>query len=266
MVKRVAVFVLAVGFIICCLGVGWADDNPTTGYKWTGVYAGLNGGWARGMSDATTTTVFSPTGYFAQSSPPAIASAGSQSLTNNNFTGGIQAGYNWQFGKFVVGGEMDFNYLGINDSKSCTAGYPCCSPTTFTIESSIKTDWLFTARPRIAFALDNWLFYGTGGLAVTRIKADWTFTDTFAGMYETASESSTKVGWTVGGGVEMGIGKQWSLKAEYLYTDFGSVSTNGLISGSTNGPAWVTVAAQNPFAHTMDLRTHMVRFGINYRF
>jgi outer membrane immunogenic protein len=265
MVKKSMFFVLAVGSIVACFSVGWADDFPATGYKWSGAYVGLNGGWTRGLSDAKTTTVFSPTGYFAQSSVPAIASAGSQSLENDNFTGGIQAGYNWQFGKAVIGGEMDFNYQGIDDSKSCTAGYPCCAPTTFTVESRVQTDWLFTVRPRIGFAMDKWLIYATGGLAVTNIKADFKFTDTFAGMYEAASVSETKAGWTVGGGIEMGIAKHWSIKSEYLYTDFGSISTTGRFSNSSF-PGFVTVGANNPFNHSIDLRTHMVRIGINYLF
>jgi outer membrane immunogenic protein len=265
MVKRVAIFILAVGFIVACLGIGWAEDRPATGYNWTGVYVGVNGGWARAMSDATTTTVFSPIGYFATTSPGAVASAGNQKLDSDNFTGGVQTGYNWQIGKFLIGGELDFNYLGIDDRKSCTTGYPCCAPTTLTVESRIRTNWLFTARPRIGFAMDNWLFFATGGLALTAIKADFKFTDTFAGMYEPATKKSTNAGWTVGGGVETGLSKNWSLKTEYLYTDFGDVSTTGRVTGASN-PASVAFAANNPFSHKIDLRTHMVRIGINYRF
>ena len=47
-------------------------------YNWTGWYIGLNAGGAWGRFNAATTTIFSPTGYFAQSSVPAIAAAGAQ--------------------------------------------------------------------------------------------------------------------------------------------------------------------------------------------
>lgn len=36
-----------------------------------------------------------------------------------------------------------------------------------------------------------------------------------------ASASSTRVGWTVGGGLEYAITNNWSVRAEYRYTDFG---------------------------------------------
>ena len=41
-------------------------------YNWTGFYVGLNAGGAWNESNATTTTVFSPVGYFAASSVPAM--------------------------------------------------------------------------------------------------------------------------------------------------------------------------------------------------
>jgi outer membrane immunogenic protein len=47
-------------------------------YNWTGFYVGVNAGGAWGPSDPTTTTVFSPAGYFALSSVGAIATAGAQ--------------------------------------------------------------------------------------------------------------------------------------------------------------------------------------------
>lgn len=263
MVNRVAVFVLAIGIVIGCSGVSWAADASTMGYNWTGVYAGLNAGVGIGSSDAKTTTVFSPTGYFATSSVPAIASAGDQNLNNTNFIGGAQVGYNQQFGKWVLGGELDFNFMNINDSKSCTEVYPCCAPTTFTIKSSVDTDWLFTLRPRIGYASNNWLFYATGGLAVTKLNADFILTDTFANGHETGSISETKAGWTVGGGIEMGFKNKWSIKTEYLYANFGDVSTT-----SQNFTAFTPPIAfpANTFTHTINMQIHIVRVGLNYRF
>src|SRR5437879_1771702 len=45
-------------------------------YNWTGWYAGLNAGGAWGRSDANTSPIFDPAGYFATTSPAAIAVAG----------------------------------------------------------------------------------------------------------------------------------------------------------------------------------------------
>ena len=193
---------------------------------------------------------------------PAIAAVGAQTVNSNGFTGGGQAGYNLQTGNIVWGVEVDFNYFGLTGSTSGSAVYPCCAPTTFTVNSSVKTDWLLTARPRIGYASGNWLFYATGGLAVTNLKGSFTFTDTFAAAAESASFNTTKVGWTAGAGVEVGLGGNWTAKAEYLYVDFGSVSVSSSNLVAPAGTAW----PMNGFTHNADLKANIVRAGLNYRF
>jgi outer membrane immunogenic protein len=72
-----------------------------------------------------------------------------------------------------------------------------------------------------------------------------------------ASFSKTKTGWTAGGGVEVGISKRWSWKAEYLYYDLGRESF-------TANP----VPANPPFqvAYRWETRAHTFTTGINFRF
>ncbi len=236
-------------------------------YNWTGWYVGVNAGGAFSQGSPSTTTVFSALGIFASTSvsgPGSINANGSQKFNSTTFTGGVGAGYNWQAGRLVYGIEADFNYFNPNGSSTVTATYPCCAPTNYTITQGVKTSWLLTARPRIGYAVNNWLFFATGGLAVTNVKASWSFTETFYPSAEpTVSTNKTKTGWVVGGGVEAGLWSNWSAKVEYLYADFGSVSGNGLI---TTGAAGVVAAAvNNPFSHSLALKTQIVRFGLNYK-
>ena len=170
----------------------------------------------------------SPGDYFVPSDVTQIASSGQDTIHPNGGTGGIQAGYNWQAGNVVYGAEVDFDALDLNGSRSITTEYLSAPGTFFTINQSIKTDWLFTARPRIGWVSNNWLLYATGGLAVTELKFNNTFTDTFAAAYESGSISKTEAGWVVGGGVEYGFTNNWSAKLEYLYMDFGDVSSSGV--------------------------------------
>jgi outer membrane immunogenic protein len=237
---------------------------PAPVYNWSGFYAGGNLGGAWGYSEASTTTVFdpNPTGYFKPTSPAAIASSGDQDITPTGFTGGGQVGYNRQFGWLVVGAEMDINYLGLKGSSSDGAVYPCCMPHSFTVNSSISTDWLFTARPRVGWALNNWLIYITGGLAVGDLKGKFSFTDTF-GATESGSISATKTGWTFGGGIEVGVRGPWTVKVEYLLVDLGSASTT---STNLNVPMYGGAFPTNPFTHGVDLTASIVRAGLNYRF
>jgi outer membrane immunogenic protein len=233
-------------------------------YSWTGFYLGVNAGGVFSESDPSTTTVFSPIGYFAQSSTFAIGGVGDQQTHRSDFTGGGQFGYNWQVNNAVVGLEADFNYFGVRGSVTGAAVYPCCAPTAFTINSSMSSDWLATFRGRAGFlATPALLLYATGGLAVADLKANWLFTDTFATARESASISTTRVGWTLGAGGEYALMNGWSVKAEYLYVDLGRATTT-----STNLTAFTPPIPfpTNVFSHAIDLRSNIARVGLNYKF
>jgi outer membrane immunogenic protein len=66
------------------------------------------------------------------------------------------------------------------------------------------------------------------------LKGNSLFVDGFADT-EAASMSTTKTGWTVGGGVEYALLNGWSLKAEYLHLDFGTaeITTHNLLDSGT---------------------------------
>ena len=66
------------------------------------------------------------------------------------------------------------------------------------------------------------------------------------------SFSETKVGWTVGGGLEYAFIDNWTAKLEYLYVDLGKATCNAACSGG------------NPFDVTF--KTNIVRGGVNYKF
>ena len=65
-------------------------------------------------------------------------------------------------------------------------------------------------------AYDVTLFYVTGGAAFGNVKNS--VQSSFAG---TLSESKTRVGWTVGGGVERRIASNWTMRGEVRYVDLG---------------------------------------------
>lgn len=263
-VTSVVAFATIMGSALAASAADMAVKAPYAPYyNWTGFYAGLNAGVGFGNAKTTTDTVFSPVGYFAASSVPAISAAGGQSAHKAGFTGGLQLGYNWQINSAVLGLEADFGYMGMRASSSASALYPCCAPTGFTVASTAKTDWLMTFRPRIGYAANNWLLYITGGLAVGQVKGDFTFSDTFATAAESASITKTKAGWALGAGIEYGLGGSWSVKAEYLHVDLGTVSAT-----STNLTAFTPAIAfpANVFTHTVRVTDDLVRVGFNYKF
>lgn len=240
-------------------------------HNWTGFYVGLNAGGAWSSGDANyTLPPFLATGAGtgpAGDSGSAAAAVASTHVSDSGFTGGGQVGYNWQFNNVVLGLEADFNAMNLDNSATATGlttpGFPTWSNT---VQTSINTDWLLTARPRIGYAWNNVLIYATGGLAVTELKLSQSQVNKFpAGTttqwVESVSSNVTKAGWTVGGGLEYALSNNWSIKGEYLYANFGHET----VSGTTINTGGFALGGQT-FTHTFNLHVNIARAGINYKF
>ena len=242
--------------VLSALGAANAQD-------FQGIYIGAYGGGNHGNADAHTFTVFSPTGYFANSSVPAIATVGNQHLQPSSASGGGTFGFNLQHHWLVYGGETDFGAMSMSASRTGTATYPCCAPTAFTITQAINTDWIYTGRGRLGIAAGNILFYGTGGLAATNLNYKALFTDTFATAHESGSVEEKRKGWIAGGGAEVRVSHHWSIKGEFLHADFGQEQTTSVNLTAFTPPI---PFPSNQFTHNADLSAHIFRGGLNYRF
>jgi opacity protein-like surface antigen len=233
---------------------------PLAAYNWTGWYAGVNTGASWGSYDPVTSTSFGgPAGYLPASLVPAVNAAGPQSINPNGFTGGSQIGYNRQFGQFVVGFEADLDYLQLNGAANGGAVRYPGFPGQFVISSYGNSNWLFTLRPRIGLAQNNWLFYATGGLALTNLNGDFLFTDSFGAIQSARIDNVNKAGYAVGGGIEWGFTDRLSLKAEYLYVNFNRTAAT---QTSSNIAAAGFV---QPFSQSADLAANLMRVGFNYK-
>ncbi|MGJ4888336.1 outer membrane protein [Bradyrhizobium sp. HKCCYLRH3099] len=233
---------------------------PAAIYNWTGGYFGGNVGYGWGRSNLGTTldqtSSWAAEGVAFQNTFVALSN---NRLNPAGIVGGLQAGYNWQSGPGVFGIEADINGSDINKRLIVTGPNP---PTTRTFNETIRTDWFMTLRGRAGFAVDTTLFYVTGGLAVGNVKGSWDLTSG-NGYAKTASANVTKAGWTVGAGVEHAFAPNWTVKAEYLYTDLGNISYASTYSpGSTFAPPGLNYRENL----SQDFSFHTVRVGVNYKF
>jgi outer membrane immunogenic protein len=145
-----------------------AAPVPYYAFTWAGPYAGATLGYQWGSIDNNPTR------------PAGVA-------------GGLEAGFNWQTGNFVYGGEADINLSAAADTFA---------PWKF------SNPWFGTVRVRAGIAIDNVLIFGSAGLAYGEL------TGSASGG---PSESHTSLGWTAGLGAEMSFTRHWSAKAEWLY-------------------------------------------------
>lgn len=231
-------------------------------FSWTGFYLGVNAGGAWGKADTklTGSDASFQTGYYEF-----VDAAGTRSFSPSSFIGGVQAGYNWQVRNIVLGLEADFNSMRLKGSlDERFSGTPAFPVASYVIHTEVATSWFATARGRAGIASHGLLLFGTGGIAMTEIELSQNANfPTFPGRFETVNVSKTKVGWTIGGGFEWALANNWSVKGEYLYADFGSVTAAGTTSPALSA---VSFDPSRPWTHSADVTAHIVRAGLNYRF
>jgi outer membrane immunogenic protein len=125
-----------------------------------------------------------------------------------------------------------------------------------------------TATTRLGVARDTWLFYGKAGAAWTRSSTNVLAVATSPGIANAAmagSVSDTRVGWTVGTGIEWAFARNWTTKLEYDYINFGTQVENIAAVGTTGGflGAPAPLAANLPVNVSQNIS--MVKWGINYK-
>lgn len=190
---------------------------PVPYYNWTGFYIGVNAGGAFGRIRDN-------------------EFGGSDKL--NGFAGGAQLGYNWQVNNLVFGIETDFQ--GSSQKISENGVDPLFGGA---FSSSGRLNYFGTVRGRLGLAQDRWLAYITGGYAYQNLKVD------FSSPFGSASSSSTRGGWTIGGGLEYAFAGPWTAGLEYLYLDSGNRDWN--FFGVTQ---------------SLRARNNVIRAKLNYRF
>jgi outer membrane immunogenic protein len=190
-------------------------------YNWTGIYIGAFGGGLWADKDwrfiTGTTTSHNVDGFF----------------------GGGQIGVNWQLApNWVVGAQFDWGWSGASGSAACPNA-------TFNCATKIKS--LGSVTGRVGYAWDSLLAYVKGGGAWVEDEYEATGASTFTG-------SNTPWGWTIGGGLEWGFTRNWSVFAEYDYYGFG---TNRITFANAAGTRDDFDAEQ---------RVNVAKVGLNYRF
>lgn len=212
---------IAAAMLLGAQGAAYAADLtlPVVGDRaaeldWSGGYVGASAGYGQGTASREFTGL------------PFTATEDDLS----GWLGGVQAGYNFQVGTFVLGVEGDIDWTNID-----TAGAPGALPR--------NVNWTGSVRGRAGVAFDRVLVYGTAGLAVAELE-----TTSFLG------EEDTQVhrGWTAGLGVEYMLTDALSVKAEYAHSSFDTQQYD------FTDPA--------PFSIDAGFNTDVVKLGANFHF
>jgi len=224
--NRLAVIVAAAATAISTCGSANAADlpmapaytapvvPPVPAYSWTGIYLGLNGGYGFGQS--TPMSLFSDT-------------FSSFSYNASGWLAGLTAGAQIQSGHTVIGLEADIDWTNIVGSSSGTVSFNAVPIGTATLSSTVSS--VSTARARVGYAAENWLFFITGGLAITNETSNLTGPIGFAcgtgaaNSPPCSSPSDLHLGLAAGAGLEYGFTQNLSAKGEWIWVGAGSGNT-----------------------------------------
>jgi outer membrane immunogenic protein len=183
---------------------------PPPIFTWTGIYIGGQVGYAWG----TGANQFSG---FIDDTFVSTSLGG----TPNGVIGGGHVGFNYQINQWVIGleGSVDGTSLSNTALVAFPDGTTLAAHTTADIQGSI--------RGRLGIAWDRALIFATGGVAFGGFNTTVSVSE--PPFFATANRSNTRVGWTVGGGIEYAVTNNWSIQAEYRFTDFGTLRNGDLV-------------------------------------
>lgn len=234
---------LAIALILAPVGMAsTADANESmpvaATYNWSGAYIGAQAGYAWG--DARVGQTFAP-GSFDNYGWGYSPSGG---------FGGLYAGFNHQFdGGLVLGIEGDYSFASVKD----TTLYRALGVDDPAFGGVLKLDQVGSIRLRAGYAMDRWLPFVTGGLAVGSYKHT---TVDLPGSVPYADVKDTITGYTLGAGTEYAVTDNWVVRGEYRFADFGHHTSvrHSTFDGAPIG------------SDAIELTTHDIRLSIAYKF
>jgi outer membrane immunogenic protein len=179
-------------------------------------------------------------------------SEGGHSSTSAAYIGGVDLGYNFQFGHFVVGPVIGFSGTKTTagtlardnvDDAFLITNVPTTSPTgvnatavaesaTYQASRHAEQDWSGYAGAQVGFAWQRFLFYATGGGAFSQIDMNTVdfvsteFFDVTGGLMSIQrgrvinATNNVLSGWYAGGGMQFCFTDKLRAGLEYRHSDY----------------------------------------------
>ena len=215
-----------------------------------------------------------PLNFVAQNTPR-FPSNNPANFNSTSVKAGIYAGYNWQVTSWVVGIEGDANWGNNNKTVVGIPGTfdPAIAGAPGLDTANVRQGWEGSLRARTGYLVSpSILLFTTGGVAFTDVKASAFCGTAFpvgwcagpagpgSNLNTVSSTTDTRVGWTVGAGVEFMVASNWLVRGEYRYADYGRYNFTLFPNPGACGVACDTISGN------VKLQTHSAMIGVAYKF
>ncbi len=181
-------------------------------YNWTGFYIGANAGYGWGNQDPFSVLTNRFDAFSVPFSGWMLGGTVGAQIQSGHVVLGVEADLDWSK---ITGSATVIPTIGGALPSGCVGLVNCKTSLTTNINN------VSTGRLRVGYALDNWLLYATGGLALlganTNVSTVGGVACTTAILTAVCSGTDYRLGATAGAGIEYGITPNLSAKLEYLY-------------------------------------------------
>jgi outer membrane immunogenic protein len=243
-------------------GRGRPMDAQASIASWSGAYVGLGLG-ARATRNDLIATSESVAGFAVD----LAGRANGRPFDGTAFRISPYVGYLWQVApRWVAGIEGDAGFADRTVTRGGFTNVTLADSQARGESTAIRTRWDASLRGRLGYLVTPaTLAYATGGVAWQHLELNSTCVSAFCQFLGYApaviDRSTTKAGWTLGGGIETSLGGRWLARAEYRYADYGTSSFT-VARRAGNDPG------RDPTVNTYDVaqRAHLASFGVTYRF
>ena len=245
--------------------------TPAPVWDWTGFYVGGSLGDRLSNADWTTTCLQPGFAGCSANFPGRLGFQTTVPLDGNGMRYGGYVGYNWQIQNILLGAEADVAWV---DSSAFVLGIPGAEDPTVVgspgLDSAqIRETWDASVRVRAGYVVTGTvLLYGTVGASWINVQTSATCATPFPVGWcpvgpllgTTSSVSTTRTGWTAGGGIEVMVTGNWLARAEWRHSDYGTFGAT-LLTGS-NG----TAVNASALSVNTKLTTETALIGVAYKF
>jgi outer membrane immunogenic protein len=172
------------------------------------VYVGAHAGYAKSDADWTYTNI----NPYSAPGPAGPITAPRTGFSSDDFIVGGQVGANYQLGALVIGGEVSYTGMDLDDTRLNPGQF--LPPSTESVRNSIGNLLLVTGR--LGWTWDpHWLGYIKGGYARAEVDTAG-FTQPPASGFDFNTQEHHN-GWALGGGIEVKLHENVSVAVEYMH-------------------------------------------------
>jgi outer membrane immunogenic protein len=263
-------------------------------FSWTGFYVGVNGGFGVASRTVTFNGNNDVTKDIQNCNQIVFPGSTCPGPVKSDLDGGVvggQVGYNWQFSRrWVVGIEADFDASDIRGNGTSRFMYPIFTlpqnvffAEPANLHSTEDLNWFGTVKGRLGLApTERSLLFISGGLAYGQVHQSFAVNlpndaNLFGGADHAGygcgptggagcflgNNSKFGLGYTVGGGLEIAVTNNVTVKSEYSYLNLGGSGATNVGAQSMFGGIGFSPASFTATSNKLDY--HIVRFGVSFK-